>query len=128
MNDRKKIYLQLIQIYREAGDKQDLIEEIYKKLCKKYNESLDIWAAYIQFCFENPGASAARTVLQRSLQALPKQMHVNIISKFAIQEYKVGNLESGRTMFEGIVTNYPKRMDIWAVYMDQEVKYGSSKD
>ena len=27
-------------------------------------------------------------------------------------------------MFEGIVSNYPKRMDIWSIYMDMEVKYG----
>ena len=27
-------------------------------------------------------------------------------------------------MFEGIVNNYPKRMDIWSIYMDMEVKYG----
>jgi rRNA biogenesis protein RRP5 len=27
-------------------------------------------------------------------------------------------------MFEGIITNYPKRMDIWSIYMDMEVKYG----
>jgi rRNA biogenesis protein RRP5 len=27
-------------------------------------------------------------------------------------------------MLEGIVTNYPKRMDVWAIYMDMEVKYG----
>lgn len=27
-------------------------------------------------------------------------------------------------MFEAIVSNYPKRMDIWAVYMDMEMKYG----
>ena len=26
-------------------------------------------------------------------------------------------------MFEGIVSNYPKRMDIWAIYMDMEAKY-----
>lgn len=38
-------------------------------------------------------------------------------------EFRAGNLEAGRTMFEGIVANYPSRMDIWAIYMDQEVKY-----
>jgi len=27
-------------------------------------------------------------------------------------------------MFEGIVSSYPKRMDIWSIYMDMEVKYG----
>lgn len=41
-------------------------------------------------------------------------------------EFKSGNPENGRTMFEGIVNNYPKRMDIWAIYMDMEVKYGGS--
>ena len=42
-------------------------------------------------------------------------------------EYKFGRPEHGRTMFEGIVSNYPKRMDIWSIYMDMEVKYGGGK-
>lgn len=42
-------------------------------------------------------------------------------------EYKNGNPEHGRTMFEGIVSNYQKRMDIWSIYMDMEVKYGGGK-
>jgi rRNA biogenesis protein RRP5 len=49
---------------------------------------------------------------------------VQLISKFGQLEFKHGNPEQGRTMFEGIVTNYPKRMDVWAVYMDMEVKHG----
>ena len=43
-------------------------------------------------------------------------------------EYKYGQLESGRTMFEGIVTNYPKRMDVWSIYMDMEIKYGGANN
>lgn len=31
----------------------------------------------------------------------------------------------GRTTFESIVSNYPKRTDIWNVYLDIEIKYGS---
>jgi len=31
-------------------------------------------------------------------------------------------------MFEGIVSNYPKRMDIWSIYTDMEVKYGAGLD
>lgn len=127
VNDRQKVYLQLISIYRSSG-KLEFIEDIYKKLCKKYFENLDIWGQYIQFCFENEGHSAPKSVLQRALQALPKANHVNIISKYALMEFKAGNCESGRTMFEGIVSNYPKRMDIWAIYMDQEVKYGAVTD
>lgn len=43
-------------------------------------------------------------------------------------EFKHGRPESGRTMFEGIVTNYPKRMDIWSIYMDMEVKHGGKEN
>ena len=51
MNDRKKVYLQLINIYKNT-DKNELVEDIYKKLCKKYFESLEIWSGYIEFLFE----------------------------------------------------------------------------
>lgn len=62
------------------------------------------------------------------MQALPKHLHINIISKYGMLEYKQGQAESGRTMFEGIVTNYPKRMDIWSIYMDMEVKHGGKNN
>ena len=62
--------------------------------------------------------------MQKALQALTKDQHVSMISKYGILEFKAGNPESGRTMFEGIVSNYPKRMDIWSIYMDMESKYG----
>mmetsp|Transcript_2052 Transcript_2052/g.1385 ORF Transcript_2052/g.1385 Transcript_2052/m.1385 type:complete len:125 (-) Transcript_2052:371-745(-) len=69
-----------------------------------------------------------KAILSKALQALPKSNHVNIISKFGMLEFKNGSPESGRTMFEGIVNNYPKRMDIWAIYMDMEIKYGGGKE
>lgn len=119
------MYLQLINIYRQSN-KLEFVEDLYKKLCKKYHESLEIWSQYIEFLFEAPeGYTAPKIILQRSLQALPKSLHINIISKFGMLDYKSGNIESGRTMFEGIITNYPKRMDIWSIYMDMEVKYGN---
>ena len=74
----------------------------------------------------NLTVSEPKQVLQRALQALPKDKHVNLISKFGMLEFKHGQPENGRTMFEGIVSNYPKRMDIWAIYMDMEVKYGGA--
>jgi len=45
-----------------------------------------------------------------------------------MEEFKSGAAENGRTMFEGIVNNYPKRMDVWAIYMDMEVKYGKKEN
>lgn len=32
--------------------------------------------------------------------------------------------ERGRSMFEGVLRNYPKRLDLWSVYLDQEIAAG----
>lgn len=139
VNDRRKVYLNLIDVYK-SSKKFQFVEVIYKQLCKKYSNSLDIWSAYLEFLIEMAHKkksdseiqfllrdiefSEPKAVLQKSLQALTKDQHVNVISKFGILEFKYGQPENGRTMFEGIINNYPKRMDIWAIYMDMEIKYG----
>ena len=48
---------------------------------------------------------------------------MELISKVGVLEYKLLNIEKGRTLIEGIVTSYPKRTDIWSVYIDMEIKY-----
>jgi rRNA biogenesis protein RRP5 len=50
VNDRQQIYLQLINIYQTA-QKFQYIEDIYKQLSKKYNDSLQIWNNFIEFLF-----------------------------------------------------------------------------
>ena len=42
------------------------------------------------------------------------------ISKFAQMEYKLGDPERGRTIFEGIVDTHRKRLDLWNIYIDME--------
>ena len=44
------------------------------------------------------------------------------ISQFALMEFKSGEAERGRTIFEGIVDTYPKRLDLWWIYIDQEIR------
>ena len=46
------------------------------------------------------------------------------ICKFAQLEYKFGDPERGKTIFEGIVDSHPKRWDMWSIYMDMEVVQG----
>lgn len=83
----------------------------------------------------------ARKLLSRSLQSLEKRKRrwpifvcvldeqlylsdLKTISKFAQLEYKLGDAERGRTIFEGIVDSHPKRWDIWSIYMDMEAGKG----
>lgn len=42
------------------------------------------------------------------------------ISRFAQMEYKLGDPERGKTIFEGIIDSHPKRWDMWSIYMDME--------
>ena len=35
--------------------------------------------------------------------------------------------ERGRSIFEGVLRNYPKRLDLWSVYLDQEVALGDEQ-
>ena len=61
-----------------------------------------------------------------ALTVLPRRKHVATIIKFALFEYKhCDSPELGRTMFEGLISSEPKRIDIWNVYIDQEASSGA---
>ena len=49
-------------------------------------------------------------------------MRLQVLSKYAQLEFKHGSAERGRTVFDGILSNYPKRVDVWSVFMDMELK------
>ena len=58
-------------------------------------------------------------VVNRALLSLPRHKHIKFISQAAIQEFKIGVPDRGRSLFEGILREYPKRTDLWSVYLDQ---------
>ena len=49
---------------------------------------------------------------------------IEIISRFAQLEFKHGEPERGKTLFESILGNFPKRMDLWSIYIDLMIKLG----
>ena len=46
-------------------------------------------------------------------------MLLQVISQTAIQEFKQGSAERGRSMLESCLRNYPTRLDVWSQYLDQ---------
>lgn len=38
-----------------------------------------------------------------------------------------GSAERGRTVFDGVLANYPKRLDVWSVYLDMELRQGEEE-
>lgn len=63
-------------------------------------------------------------ILEDATKVLPKRKHVKYLSKVALMEYKQGTADRGRGIFENVLLTYPKRTDIWGVYIDQEIKTG----
>ncbi|KAG0305918.1 rRNA biogenesis protein rrp5 [Dissophora globulifera] len=123
MCEPKKIYLQLVKIY-ERSNKIDLATELYTTMTKKFAQSSKVWTGFGHFQLHHGHLEAGRELLQRSLKSLPKRKHIKTISKFAQLEFKYGEPERGRTIFEGVMSNYPKRIDLWSVYIDMEVRNG----
>ncbi|KAI1294999.1 rRNA biogenesis protein rrp5 [Mortierella claussenii] len=119
----KKIYLQLVKIY-ERSNKIDSATELYNTMTKKFGQSSKVWTGFGHFQLHHGNVEAGRELLQRSLKSLPKRKHIKTISKFAQLEFKYGEPERGRTIFEGVMSNYPKRIDLWSVYIDMEIRNG----
>ncbi|CAI2170293.1 2114_t:CDS:10 [Funneliformis geosporum] len=119
--DQKKIYTILIEIY-EKSNKLELVESTYNTMIKKFSQSSKVWIKMGLYYIQNGKIEGARALLQRSLKILPKRKHVKTITKFAQMEFKHGEVERGRTIFEGMMNNDPKRIDLWSIYIDMEIK------
>ena len=39
-------------------------------------------------------------------------------------EFKLGEAQRGATIFESLLKNYPKKTDIWSIYIDMWAKQG----
>lgn len=49
---------------------------------------------------------------------------VDLLVRFAQLENKLGDKERAQTLFEQVLTSYPKRTDVWSSYVDSLVKSG----
>ncbi|XP_040569759.1 protein RRP5 homolog [Lepeophtheirus salmonis] len=121
-NNEYKVYNRVSLIYSQSG-KIKKAEELYKTMARKYGKEIEVWSKLGRHYFESvKNLKEARFTLQRALQHLDKKHHVEVTVKFAQMEFKYGEIERGKTIFETILSNYPKRIDLWNVYADTLVK------
>ncbi|PRT55296.1 rRNA biogenesis protein rrp5 [Wickerhamiella sorbophila] len=122
--DSRLIHLRMAAIYAASEDKLEDAKRVYNAACKRFgSEDVQVWAEYLRFLFANRIAEEARSVLDRALRQLPRREHKDISLQVAKHEFQEGDAERGRTLFEGLVTSYPKKIDLWSVYIDQETKH-----
>ena len=46
-----------------------------------------------------------------------------MINKFGQLEFKYGDAERAKTLYEKLLSSYPKRTDLWSIYIDMLIKY-----
>ena len=125
-NDSQEIHERLISIYIQSG-KNSKADELFQAILKKHGQSPDLYINYATFLMTTMAASdRARALLPRAMQALPQHTHLALTSKFAQLEFNSpnGDPERGRTIFETLLSQWPKRLDIWNVLLDLEIKQG----
>ncbi|EGO30779.1 hypothetical protein SERLADRAFT_444441 [Serpula lacrymans var. lacrymans S7.9] len=118
-NDAKTLHLRLAAIF-EQSEKHEKAEEQYIRACRKFSHSSKVWTLFAEYYLRCGKLEQARRLLSASLHSLEINKHLKTISRFAQMEYKLGDPERGKTIFEGAVDSHPKRWDLWSVYIDME--------
>ncbi|KAJ3330237.1 Protein RRP5, partial [Kappamyces sp. JEL0680] len=111
LHDPKKVHIHMADIY-VRNEQFDDAENLFKKMVKKFNLSCKVWLGYADFLIRQHRADEAKQVLKRSLQSLHTRKHVKMMIKYGQAEFKHGEAERGRTVFEGLIGKYPKKPDL----------------
>lgn len=72
---------------------------------------------------DSEGEKRVKDILRRALQSLPLPKHIEFISHYAKLEYQSKNFDNARINFENLLSNFPRRNDIWSVYIEYEIKH-----
>lgn len=119
VTDLEDLHLRAAAAVRQSHP--DISREILRRGLRNFKTSKAVWEAVGTHQFTSGNVDDARKTLERALLSLDKREHVALIMKFAQLEYRCGSVERGRTVFESLIGNFPKKLDLWSVYMDMEI-------
>ncbi|KAL5720281.1 hypothetical protein ACHQM5_012960 [Ranunculus cassubicifolius] len=122
--DQKKVYFALLGMY-ERTEQYKLADQLLVKMTKKFKQSRKVWLRRIQSALREGKTEIKSIVASATFEgAIPKRKHIMFLTQAAVLEFKMGDPDRGRGMFEDMLRNYGKRIDLWSVYLDQEIRMG----
>lgn len=119
------------------------------KMIRKFNKTPDAWIKYGIFYYKTGNLEAARKLLIRSFNSLEKKdrksfyaivltlktwiqilnkLDADMVNKFAQLEFKYGDIERGKSMYDSLLFTHQNRTDIWSVYIDMLIKHQKYDD
>jgi len=126
-NNPKYVYLRMCEMMEKQSSSPDAVrktDEMFSKMCKKFKDKKKVWIAHMEYMLKNARHEEAFALSKRALLSLKPHKHVETMSKFAQLVFEYGSAEKARTIFDGLLLKFPKRLDLFFVYADKEVKHG----
>ncbi|XP_060651092.1 uncharacterized protein LOC132787803 [Drosophila nasuta] len=120
-NDPLETYLNVVEVLKSHNLKERLINTL-NLVMRKFRTELQVWRVAADTYFWLNMADRVQPTLQRALGVLPKNEHITCIVAFAKIYADHGDNAMAQTLLDDIVTSYPKRIDIWNLYVDLLVK------
>ncbi|RWS21921.1 protein RRP5-like protein [Leptotrombidium deliense] len=117
----------MVRIYEDAQKLKEA-EQMFELMCRKFKKEKEVWVLFALYFMRHNENEKARKLLDKSLKSIEMRHHVDLISKFAQIEFQFGEFERGKTMFDNLVSNYPKRVDLWSIFIDMMIKYGAESN
>jgi rRNA biogenesis protein RRP5 len=127
-NNPKQVYLRVCEILEKdlsTPGASMRANDMFSKMCKKFKSKKQVWLAYLQYMLKQSRHQDAHALLKRAMLSLAPYKHAETMSKFAQLEFEYGSPERARTVFDGLILKYPKRLDLFLVYLDKDVKFGT---
>lgn len=127
VNDKKLIYKHIIMIYKNSKT-FELVYGIYKIATKQFSNDMSLWKGLLDFTFEtNEKFCQIKEVMSSAMQVLiSKLKKLEFLLFYSNLLYKYDRIEEGKTAFENLIKDNPKRGDIILVYLDKEIIYNKS--
>lgn len=124
LQDPLEMHEKLASIYIDSS-KHEKADEVFGKIVanKAFRASPEVWLNYANFLMDTLNApTRSRALLSRALQSIPSSEHRQLTAKFAALEFRSsqGDTERGRTIFEGLVSEWPKWTAGWDMFVDLE--------
>jgi rRNA biogenesis protein RRP5 len=123
LNDEKKVHFVFADILIRRGD-DNLTLPFFKIFSRKFAQSGKVWIKLAELHLQKGRVDAFKETMERCVLAIPRRKHTKTIVKFILLEFNSGSAERGRTLMEGVLSQNPKRIDLWSVYVDMEIKVG----
>lgn len=126
-NNPKYVYLRVCEMMEKQAATPESIrktDEMFAKMCKKFKSKKKVWIANMEYMLKNGRQEEAYEISKRALLSLKQHKHIETMSKFAQLVFQYGRAEKARTLFDGLLMKYPKRLDLFFVYVDKELKFG----